>query len=369
MISLFRIVVLLNRAIVSHAIRNSTHLIHLCYRESLLRIFFFLCLSLSDPMNISAAHWMYGSLFSLHYSQIMASALANCGYHSDSPWYAAFTNPSPIPKVVTSVKHINFGRKVESFAVQTIVYEPHPSLQWIGWMKTHSVMIGLVLGIAVVALCTYLHAGHLKRRRARKLKIKINNSYYESRNSSQSHGRNLYVNEESVHDGRSQDLKRHLDQKKEAQEKRLFGINLTDIHTNNLNRTDYEYSSDPHEVGEPEPRIGENIGRDLAPTSTKYRTSPPSCPQPISDDQLHGRLRNLDANGKLHSFTSLQHESKCSNESKLTKRTIVINTDSINQSHSSLTEESTVSRKTSSSTLCHTAGYRRRSVGDVMSDW
>ena len=298
----------------------------------------------------------------------MACSAAVCGCESGVPWYAVLHNPCPIPQIVISTKQINIGRKIQSYTLQTVTYVPHPASQWLDWMKTYRVIIGITLGAAVVAACSYLQSGHTQRKRARKLKQ--NNSYYQVSRSNQSHEAQSHEIEESVQDKCSPNLRQHQvrrDKEEKTKEERLFGINLTDVSSNNQNRVDHEYSSNPSNAEE-----HDNSCRNLVAMSTEVYANP-SDPEtqlpPRNGAQPGNTTSNADNGHRLHNYTHLQRQSSFSSETTFSKRNSITIALADGQGHSSFTKETNVSSNARSTQRRRTLSFRRSSVGDILRDW
>ena len=241
-------------------------------------------------------------------------------------------------------------------------------------MKTHRLIIYISLAVVLVAVCSYLQAGHTQRRKASKLKL-LNQSYYEASASTQSQEARRYEEEESRRNEGGGCLRRHLvqlDERKQAEEKRLFGINLTDISTDNLNRDDVERHSDLHAPQEEEQRKIDRTSKELVPSS-RPANNPSPGPQasalPTTRRQPGKTLTGADDKTSFHDCTHLQRESSFSSESSFSKRSTAVSNETDAQSQSSFTSQTNVTSKTSFTGRSRAVSFRRLSVGDVMSDW
>jgi len=254
--------------------------------------------------------------------------------------------------------------------VQTSIFEPDPATLWLEWAKTYGVVIGITVGVAVVAACSYLQSGHTQ---GRKQKVR-HGSYFEARKSTHSEeSQRSEEIEESLTD-RCGDLRRHLVQldkkeKKKTEEKRFFGINLTDIQTDIINRDDHEYRCvTPSPAGEQ--REGETSSKELMP--------PPKLPVGKAGNQQSRTPRSPNAERdetppycnnarRFQHVTHHQAESSYSSESTFSKSSTVVNHEKGAQSR--FTKETNVTTRSNTVRRRRASSFRRMSSGDVVDNW
>jgi len=253
--------------------------------------------------------------------------------------------------------------------VQTSIFEPDPAALWLDWAKTYDVVVGITVGVAVVAACSYLQSGHIQRTKLRQER------YFEARKSTyaEESQRSEEV-EERLTDGCG-NLRRHLvylDKKgrKKTEEKRFLGINLTDIQTDVINRDDHEYR-----CATPGPPEEQREGREI---TSKELMLPPKMPvgkardlqtrTPPSFNAEPGETPpRYDNARRFQHFAHHQDESSYSSESTFSKSSTVVNKEE--GAESRFTKETNVTAKTSSIRRRRASSFRRMSSGDVVDGW
>lgn len=253
--------------------------------------------------------------------------------------------------------------------MQTSIYEPDSAALWLEWVKTYGVVVGITVGVAVVAACSYLQPGVKEKARQGR--------YFEARqsvHSEASHSQRSEETEESLMEGCG-DLRRHLVQldkkgKKKTEEKRFLGINLTDIQTDIVNRDDHEYRCvTPGSPGE-QREDGAVASRELIsrPKMPVGKTRDPRTGTPPIFNAERGAtpLHYGDVHRFQH-FTHQQDESTYSSESTFSKSSTVVNNGK--GADSRFTKETSITAKENYTRRRRASSFRRMSSGDVVDDW
>ncbi len=253
--------------------------------------------------------------------------------------------------------------------VQTSIYEPDPAALWLDWAKTYGVVVGITVGVAVVAACSYLQSGHTQRKKLRQER------YFEARQSvhCEESQRSEEV-EERLMDGCG-DLRRHLVQldrkgKKKTEEKRILGINLTDIQTDVVNRDDYEYRCATPGPPEEQRENGDVTSKELMlpPKMHVGKARDPQTGRPPSFNAERGATSpRYDSAFRFQHFAHLRDESSYSSESTFSKSRTVVNKEG--GAESRFTKQTNVTARTNSTRRRRASSFRRMSSGDVVDNW
>lgn len=229
--------------------------------------------------------------------------------------------------------------------VQTSIFEPDPAALWLEWAKRYGVVVAITVVVAVVAVFSYLQSGRKQKLRQER--------YVEARQLVHTEEYQCSEEiEESLTD-RCGDLKRHLVQldkkKKKTEEKRLFGINLTDIQTDVVNRDDHDYHCATPDPPEEQRKEGDK---------EHHKASM------LSEVRQPPRFNN--ARRSQH-FSHHQDESTYSSESTFSKSSTLFSKDE--GAESRFTKETNVTAKTNFSRRRRASSFRRMSSGDVVDGW
>ncbi len=254
--------------------------------------------------------------------------------------------------------------------VQTSIYEPDPAALWLDWAKTYGVVVGITVGVAVVAACSYLQSGHTQRKKLRQER------YFEARQSvhCEESQRSEEV-EERLMDGYG-DLRRHLVQldrkgKEKTEEKRFLGINLTDIQTDVINRDDHEYRCVTPGPPEEQREDGNITSKELM-ARPKMPVGKGRVPQTRTSPSFHAERGEThpryDSARRFQHFAHHQDESTYSSESTFSKSSTVVNKEE--GAESRFTKETNVfTARTNSIRRRRASSFRRMSSGDVVDNW
>jgi len=243
--------------------------------------------------------------------------------------------------------------------VQTSIFEPDPAALWLDWAKTYGVVVGITVGVAVVAACSYLQSGHTQWKKLRQER------YFEARQSvhCEESQRSEEVEERLMHGCGG--LRRHLVQldrkgKKKTEEKRFLGINLTDIQTDVINRDDHEYRCVTPGPPEEQWEDGDITSKELMPRP-KMPVGKARDPQigipPSSNAERGGTPPRYDNARRFQHFAHHQDESSYTSESTFSKSSTVVNNEK--GAESRFTKETNVTARTNSTRRRRASSFRR----------
>lgn len=250
--------------------------------------------------------------------------------------------------------------------MQTSIFEPDSAALWLEWAKTYGVVVGIMVGVAVVATCSYLQSGRKQKLRQERCLEATRSVHSEEYQSSEEV-------EESLTDGCG-DLRRHLVQldkkknKKKTEEKRLFGINLTDIQADLVNRDDHDYRCVTPGPPEEQRKVGDGKKLMLPPKMAVGKARDPQTGIPPSFNAERGEIPpHFDITRRSQHYSHNQDESTYSSESTFSKSSTVFS--KYEGAENRFTKETNVTAKTNFSRRRRASSFRRMSSGDVVDGW